>query len=335
LRGLRLQDGEGYPQQFNFPPLDQLLDIISENRPQTGKTHAIQTIIEFLSLAPGGGKTHLLYHLSALAVLSRKYGGKQACVVIIDTDGKLSVIRTAEQIQLLLRKQQPPDSEGDWPDEIMREELFSALKHIHIFRPQSLASTIATINSLPTYLFNPNQHYSFDREVAFIALDSAAAFYWQDRSETEDAAFLTKTTTPNTPGQTSAYFRLATALKSAMKTFDCPAIFTSWYLGPQQREGDGTIVRSFRPQILPLQADLRLVVHRLPVRKFPAGLRLEGALREAGVRQKAVEEGKFECFVNELGLEERILRRLNGCGFAYRIVDDGLLVEEAMGNERA
>jgi DNA-repair protein XRCC2 len=51
-------------------------------------------------------------------------------------------------------------------------------------------------------------------------------------------------------------------------------------------------------------------------------------LREAAVRQKAVEEGKFECFVNEWGLEERLLRRLNGGGFGFRIVDDGLLVEE-------
>jgi DNA-repair protein XRCC2 len=255
-------------------------------------------------------------------------GGKEACIVIIDTDGRFSVSRLAAQIQLLLRKDQLSELEGNWIDETIREEIVSALKYVHIFRPQSLASTIATIDSLPTYLFDQTRHYSFDHEIALIALDSASAFYWQDRSETEDDAFLAKTTTSTTAGQTSAYFQLATALKSATKTFDCPAIFTSWYLGPQQRQGDGAIQRSFRPQIPPLQANLRLVVHRLLVRKFPPGLSLEGALREAAVRQKAVEEGKFECFVNEWGLEERLLRRLNGGGFGFRIVDDGLLVEE-------
>ena len=270
----------------------------------------------------------MLYHLAALAVLPRTLGGKQACTVIVDTDGKLSVSRVAAQMQILLRKRQPPASEGDWTDDSMRDETMSALKHIHIFRPQSLASTIDTINSLTTYFFNRDRHYSFDREIAFIALDSASAFYWQDRSETEDAAFLAKTTTSSTAGQTSTYFQLATALKSATKTFDCPAIFTSWYLGPQQRQGDGASQRSFRSQIPPLQANLRLVVHRLSVRKFPPGLSLQAALREAGVRQKAVEEGKFECFVNEWGLEERLLRRLNGGGcFGFRIMDNGLLVE--------
>ena len=318
-----------------FPPLDQLLDIISLNRPQTGKTDATQPTIELLSFSPGGGKTHLLYHLSVLAVLPRDLGGRQACIVIVDTDGKFSVSRLAAQIQLQLRGQQPPETEGGLADEAIREVVISALKHIHIFRPQSLASTIATIDALPTYLLKQTRHYSFDREVAFVALDSASAFYWQDRSETEDATFLAKTTTFSPAGQTSAFFQLATAIKSVARSFDCPAIFTSWYLGPQQRQGDGASSKSLRPQIPPLQADLRLVLRRLPVRKFPPGLSLEGALREAAVRREAVEEGKFECFVNEWGLEERLLRKLHGGGFGFRTVNDGLVVEDAMENESA
>jgi DNA-repair protein XRCC2 len=222
---------------------------------------------------------------------------------------------------------------SDMSDESLLTETVAALKHIHIFHPQSLTTTIATLDALPDYLFNQGRHYSFDREVAFIALDSASAFYWQDRSETENATFLAKTTSSSGSSQSSAYFQLATALKSATKTFNCPAIFTTWYLGPQHRHGDGPTSRSFRPQIPPLPANLRLVIHRLPVRKFPAGLSLDGALREAGERQKAVAEARFECFVNEWGLDERLLRRLNGSNFEFRILNDGLLVEEKKGDK--
>jgi DNA-repair protein XRCC2 len=56
-------------------------------------------------------------------------------------------------------------------------------------------------------------------------------------------------------------------------------------------------------------------------------------LREAGERQKAVAEARFECFVNEWGLDERLLRRLNGSNLEFRILNDGLLVEEKKGDK--
>lgn len=52
---------------------------------------------------------------------------------------------------------------------------------------------------------------------------------------------------------------------------------------------------------------------------------VESAQREARDRLKAVEEGKFECFVNEWGVDERSLRRLQsaGGGFEFKILEDG------------
>lgn len=280
-----------------------------------------------MSLGAGGGNTHLLYHLSALAVLPQAMGGKQACVVIIDTDNKLSVSRLLAQMKLLLNRHHLATSTEPAPDEMFHNEALQAIKHVHIFRPQSLASTIATIDSLPVHLFNQNRHYSFDREVAFIAVDSISAFYWQDRAETEDATFLATTTKQSSAAQTSACFQLSTSLKAASKALDCLSIITTWYLGSQAKVSEGMNLRSYRPQIPALQVTLRLVVHRLPVRKFPTGLSLANVVREAPERLKAVKEGKFECFVDDFGVEERLLRQLSGGGFGFRIMDDGLFID--------
>lgn len=56
---------------------------------------------------------------------------------------------------------------------------------------------------------------------------------------------------------------------------------------------------------------------------------VEGAMREADDRLKAVEEGRFECFVNEWGVDERTLRRMHGIGsgFEFKIQEDGMIVE--------
>ena len=54
---------------------------------------------------------------------------------------------------------------------------------------------------------------------------------------------------------------------------------------------------------------------------------MEQALREAGDRQKAVDEGKFGCFVNEWGLDEQVLMKVGG-GFGFRIRGEGVLVDE-------
>lgn len=284
-----------------------------------------------MSLAPGGGKTHLLYHLCAQAVLPSHLNGKQACVIVVDTDGKFAVSRLAAQIQHLLRTRYPDLFNAEGTQENLDDETLTALKHVHIFRPQSLASTVATLDFLPNYLFNSTRHHSFDRQVGFIAIDTASAFYWQDRAETEDAAFLASTaatTGSKPPPPQSGYVNLASSLKSASRTFDCPVIITSWYLSPLPPSNQHSQnSRSFRAQLPALQPDLRLVVHRLPIRKFPRGISVEQALREASDRQKAVEEGKFECFVNEWGLDERTLRGIGG-GFGFRIRSEGIVVGE-------
>ncbi|THX38421.1 hypothetical protein D6D08_10712, partial [Aureobasidium pullulans] len=63
-----------------------------------------------------------------------------------------------------------------------QELTHTALSHIHIFQPQSLQSLISTISTLPSYFLNPSNK-SFDRKLA-IVLDSASAYFWEDKHST-------------------------------------------------------------------------------------------------------------------------------------------------------
>lgn len=312
-----------------MPVLDLLLETARRNdRPP---------VLELDSLAPGGGKTHLIYHLAALAILPAHLGGKQATVVIIDMDGSFCVARLAQQLYLVMNM-------GDKPDQDILEPhsqtlIQETLEHVHILQPQSLASTIASIQSLASYLFDSTRHNSFDRAVGFIALDSASAFYWQDRAESEDATLAASTTTGGGGSlvkHESGYAKLTSALKSACAALHCPAIITSWHLGPapppSHTQHTNGIVRSLRPSLLaPLSQlpTLRLIVQRVPVRKFPAGISVTEAMREASDRQKAVAEARFEAVVNEWGVDERMLQRLQqkGAEFSFRIKAGGLMIE--------
>jgi DNA-repair protein XRCC2 len=255
--------------------------------------------VELTSLQPGAGKTHLLYHLISIAVLPTRFHGREASVILLDTDNHFSVPRLAQQIQRLLTAHPHEDS-----------LLLECLQHIHIFTPNSLPSTIATIESLPEYLFNPTTHHSHDRPIAFIALDSASAFHWQT---------LADDTSP--PG----YPQLATALQTAARTFVTPIIFTSRSLGAPKRTPDAH--RPPLPPPWPRLPRLRLVVQRAPLSKIPVEVTVEDALRDVEARREVIERGRFECFVDEWGVGERVLRRLQvekGARFEFFITREGV-----------
>ncbi|KAI7082143.1 hypothetical protein KC356_g8616 [Hortaea werneckii] len=339
LNTIRVQDNT-VPTYFGLAHVDRLIETIAASKPAVAKGIPPQPVIELTSTASGGGKTHFLYYLTAIAVCPRFSGGREACAVILDTDGTFSVDRLAQQIRKHLTTNRTTSNPEEHSNTDLDDIIFSCLKHIHLFRPQSLTSTIHTLESLPSYLFDQTRHHSYDRAVGFIALDSASTFYWQHRSDEEEAALHTLTDPPS-PHQPPShktpnyYYRLTTALRNATRTFSCPAIFTSWHLGPTPPiPSQGPESRSLRPALpaplsqLPL---LRLIVQRKPVRKFPVGMSIAEALREAEARQRAVEEGRFECIVNEWGMDERTVERLSrskeGMGFGFRKGADGVEVE--------
>ncbi|KAK1824167.1 hypothetical protein LTR12_001468 [Friedmanniomyces endolithicus] len=336
----RLQSETSFKSWFNLPQLDRLvLETIQESNSIGSKVNKpAQPILELISTSPGSGRTHLLYHLAALAVLPSDLGGKDACVIILDTDSTFSIPRLAQQLLLLTQKELSTNQETD-------DILLSSLKHVHIFRPQSLASAIATLTTLPTYLFDASRHYSLDRAVSFIALASASAYYWQTKASEENAALFASTSTAANPAPSrqllTAYTQLTTALRSASLTFHCAILLTSHHQsGPLNSTttphdypaNPSHALRPCLPAPLSTLPILQLTLTRLPIRKFPAGISLEEAAREAVDRQQAVEAGKYSCVVNEWSLDERVLRRLQklgdgGMGFGFRVGGEGLRVD--------
>lgn len=302
---------------FGLPTLDR---IVHATRPTTTTKAAssLVPIIDLTSLTPGGGSTHLLYHLTTLAVLPQTYGGRQASVVVVDTDNTFSISRLAQQLRLYIT-QSHPESDSD-----LDQIILVSLTHIHVLRPQSLASTIAALRALPAYLFDPSKHHSVDRAIAFLALDSATAFLWQARAEAEAAAIANAFTNIY-----ATYATLGQTLHSLSLTLACPLILTSLHIGPLP----SSHIHSLRPSLPAALSSLptvRLVVRRVPIRRFPAGISVDEARREAGDRQRAVDAGKFECVLNQWGIEEGMVRGLRDeeKGFGFRITPEGVMMGE-------
>lgn len=299
-------------------------------------------MVELMSQYPGGGKTHMLYHLTALAVLPTSLGGRQAAVLYFDTDKHFSVPRLAQQIQRLALAHGGEPFNKTETKNMIRE----CLKHVHIFKPSSLANTVHTLNNIAKYLFNPLRHHSFDRAIAFIAIDSASAFYWQARLESDQANLASFTIASkksaaeehSPPPPPIGYNDLASALKSASRTLSTPVIYTARDYSPtqlsrqqvQQHQSSAFSSHlnafSYRPCLpSPFHSlpTLRFVIRRADVRKLPAGISFEEAARENAIRKKVVALGKFECFVNEWGVDEKVMEKLRARGAMFEVFITG------------
>lgn len=317
--------------------------------------------VEITSPGPGDGKTHLLYYIVALSVLPSHFSqisinGQRGAVIVLDCDNRFSVQRLATIMRhhitsrILSAPDQPTENLTTPPPSSIDDLILSSLQQVHIFRPQSFAPLVATVKSIPDYLFNSSLHHSSSRRLACILLDSASTFLWSDRAETDLSSL--PTLSPSHPStrstnakRQSSHVALASALRQTSHTLSSPVIYTTWNLSsPFQRRNQDeqqTPVRqsetSLRPQLpnpWPGLPTLRLVVSRRRVRKFPSGVSAAAALRDAGKREAAVAEGRFDVFVNEWESEmwdSRIREGMRevGRGFELRITGDGVHVSDA------
>nr|OQO18603.1 hypothetical protein B0A51_12994 [Rachicladosporium sp. CCFEE 5018] len=296
---------------FNSPSLDRMVGVVQDTLPQATKSTASHPVLEINSPAPGDGMSELLLRLVARAVLPSSYGGSQACVAMFDLDGTFSASQLARQLYAGLK------GVSDALDDTERNDIVaSALNHVHVFRPQALASTIATLRELPAYLLH-TVHASQNRRLAFIALTPASSFYWQARATEEDVTFARTTNSSPPPGAAATYAQLTAALKTASLRLDSPVILTTSNMHPvpsQQSQQAYSLVRALRPSLpLPLSnlPTLKIIVQRQQVRKFPASLSVQEALREAADRFATVEDTRYAARVNEWGMDPRTLERLS------------------------
>lgn len=284
------------PTRFGFPALDEIINaaILDKSNPP-----AVPPIIEIASQAPGSGTTHIIYLLTAIAILPVSLGGKESCVAILDTDNTFSVARLVQQLRLAL----PPDSPSS--------TIATALSHVHIFRPQSLASLHATLQFLPNY-FLEGSHPSTQRPLSFLALDSLTAFHWQTKAAEEDCVFANQHppeaehSEPASPTINTTQPDLPTLLKFIATALAAPLLLTSH-----------SVAINTPRSALPT---LRLIASRRAVRNFPPTISVAEALREAGDRQRAVEASSWEVRVADSG-------SLRGKGFDFKITSEGVRVD--------
>ncbi|KAK8197518.1 putative Rad51 family DNA repair protein [Phyllosticta capitalensis] len=372
--------------RFGIPPLDSLLGVFEQHaaslaaqrKPPTSPSverkskqtqkDSLNTrtpVIELTSLGPGAGKTHLLYLITALAILPEAHGGieiqgRSSAVIFIDADGRFSVERLVQvmkshmgqRIQQHNRKttsnEAGPEVHEVAIDETEQTSIIShALDHVHILQPQSYAALISTLTQLPTYLFDASAHKSFHRPLHSIILDSASAFFHPLKAAEEHAsipqaqyngpAIASTTIASNTTSE--AYAALVRELRSLQRQLHCAVITTTSSLSVSKLDGGNSPFPTLRPLLPPAFtsfATVRLAVTREIVPAFPPAMSVQEALRERAQRQAVVEQGRVRVSVDGWGADgwarevrEGVAGMTDRGAWGMRITKDGVVV----GNE--
>ncbi|RHZ53991.1 hypothetical protein CDV55_103369 [Aspergillus turcosus] len=333
---------------------DQNTSAEGRRLPAASLIKQIDPVIEISSTSSAAGKSHLLYYLTAIAVLPStingiRVDGRAAAVVFIDADGRFDAERLRTVACGLIDRKLKAHSgtvsretpEGQiHPPNLTAEELQSiivtSLQHVHVFRPQSSASLLATLKSLQEYLLDISRHYSSHRQLHAIFIDSATAFFWQDKLH-DDVARTENIGRPVAEIElernqkrifflSDIYADLVQNLKNLQRHFGCIVAYTcntfnsrsvTGYQGHSQsthqpsgpfdlyNPSNVTAARSMPSFRCPLPAPwgtfatLRLVVRRDAVRPFPPMMTARDAQRDAIMRQNVVLEGRFLGWVNE------------------------------------
>lgn len=268
----------------------------------------------------GAGTTSLIYLVVAIAILpstllSIPIGGHNAAVVILDPLCHFSFPRLAQTMVALLKRRLSPSSSsseglqdsnngfgGLELEQVIKHCIQTSLPHIHSFRPQSWASLLGTLDSLPDYLFDSRRNRSMDRRIQAIILEEVETFYWNVRSNTNttipisnhETAELRTSKTGGTILANNPLTSASSALATGLLPLSC-LLSTSLVLSSHSAQ-----VSSFRaplPTFWPPGVSVtKLAVRRLDVVRFAPGISVEEAEGERDRRWEAVCKGRIECW---------------------------------------
>lgn len=318
--------------------------------------------VELTSRDSAAGKTTLLYCLSAVATLPKAVGGQESAVVYIDNDGRFSAARLVQIMDDYIRRLQSAttgvEPEFDIENKTKptsRQLTHEALNHTYVFRPQSSTELISTLDSVAAFLLDRTKHSSIHRPLGLVIIDSATAFYWQDRFD-RDMARLANPVVPGPgpgPGhsQTKAKANEILERLQALQTqFGCAVAFStsSTAAAPPpfsiskatcSLDSPAPAPAPTSPVVSPwtLFATLTLTMSRAPVPRFAAQMPLDECQRDADKRFAAVRNALLVAAVDssaappsrhrETALHHSrstVERQAGGLGFAFRIRDTGV-----------
>ncbi|OJJ36448.1 hypothetical protein ASPWEDRAFT_181455 [Aspergillus wentii DTO 134E9] len=319
------------------------------------RVNRVDPVVEISSTSSAAGKSQLLYYLAAVAVLPSTYDGmrldgREAAIVFIDADGRFDADRLRTVARGIVRQKLKTQKENSTPttetenasSERSPEEIetiiVTSLQHVHMLRPQSSSSLLSTLQKLETYLFDLPRHFSSNRPLHAILIDSASAFFWQDKLRDEVARIEDIGRPPAEVERERSqkqsfylldvYVDLVKELKRLQRQFSCVVVYTTiaWsgksvggpghgqphnpsgpfdlYVPPVPSVPKTPSFRSSLPAPWGTFPTLRLVVQRDVVRPFPPLMTPHEAQRDATMRQEMVVQGRFSGWVNGWGRED-------------------------------
>lgn len=368
LYELRALKPLGSRYHLNVPAIDGLIDIFTPSfntqRQQAQNlaqwTPAAQTIthaqkahldvrapvIELTGVTSCSGKSQLLYHILATMILPKAFNGttlpgKEQAVVVLDLSSDFSIMRLRTMLEHLVL-----GSVGSAETSILDHDAAAlvkdSLQHLHIFRPQSHPFLLATIAALPShFLSDTTSHYSANRQLGAIVINSLSAFFWQDRQDAEEQkdAALIEPSTVTQDQKANVYLTrwrsLVSSLREVQQTFDCPIVATNWALASPVYSKDSSSLRPHLPGVWTNFCTFNVVLQRKSVRKFGPGMSVEEALAEKYQRQEAVDGSGFSGWVNwwnSEGWKEEIRMAVNAWsnrgGLQFAVTDKGVVFDK-------
>lgn len=299
---------------------DENPNLQPEDRAHHGARARPDPVVEISSTSSAAGKSQLLYYLTAIAVLPStidnvQIGGRNAAVVFVDTDGRFDADRLLSVTRGIIQQKLKQQMVEQRPD--IETILYTSLQHIHVFRPTSSASLLATLQSLESYLFDLTRHISTNRPLHGIFIDSATAFFWQDKLR-DQIARVEEIGRPHVEIEhdrrlkrsfyiADMYAELVRALKKVQSVFGCAVVYTTAAWVGRAASVSGEELVAFRCSLPP------------PWGLFPT----------SRVVVRANGQGRFLGCVNGLGREEwprKVVEGLErrGRGFVFDADGDGV-----------
>lgn len=261
-------------------------------------------------------------------------------MVLLDLDSRFSILRLKDIMKgyicscsLSLNQVADADPLG---------LVYESLQHLHVFRPQSSVSLVATLSTIEAYLFDTASHLSANRCLGAIVLNNLNAFLWQDRlDEAEDPDRDPTVPCPQSSRLLSYRWRqIVASLRQLQAVFSCNVFATSSALSSLVRASRSTgypnsSLRPHLPGSWTSFVTAKLIVKRNSVRKFASGMSLKEMTREAGMRREAVEKSGFTAWIDWEGSENwredvrRAVKRMPGYGmFGFKVTADRVVVGE-------
>ena len=306
-------------------------------------------VIEMTGVSACSGKTQLLYHIIAINLLPHLHDdielrGKEQAVALFDLSSRLSMSRLSDVMRGYIKRRSSISRTA------LNEEttllIHTSLTHLHVFRPQSTQSLVATLSALPAYLLSrPSSHFSANRPLGLLAISDISAFYQQDRLESEEGQVTTPDGT-NAAATTvtllqSRYKSLTAILQDVQTLFSAPVVVTNSALSSFSSNVVGQpSLRSHLPAVWNVFCTLQLGIERDRVTKFGPGMSVEEASGERAQRWEAVTRSGFSGWVNWWGsggwreeVKEDLRRMEAGGSFKFRVGDEGVVVDSGNDDE--